>query len=255
MAARLTTFRIAECTMLLRRQEPTAGVRMSKRRTVSDGLPEGVTRQPGSPYLYVYVRSPDGGPTKRFSTRIDCRVLTKAELRAAARRASAAHRLVDGMCGHPVHADVARAVYSGTISITQVLEVGPTRGPEGLQGILQRTPDVPTAIDTEADLLAHLDAFQRFTIGMHLKRRGRPITAPHRRQMVATIRRFLDWAAQFGDKWFFKCLAVPSKPNSCSVNGKFRMTGASVLIKASYGETRTSRCIPVSREFENRNPI
>lgn len=167
---------------------------MSKRRTVSNGLPEGVTRQPGSPFLYVYVRSPDGGPTKRFSTRIDCQGLTKAELRAAAKRASAAHRLVDGMCGHPVHADIARAVYSGAISMMQVMEVGPTRGPEGLRDLLQGTPDLSPAIRTEVDLIPHLEAFERHTIGLHLKRRGRPITAQHRRQMVATIRRFLDWA-------------------------------------------------------------
>lgn len=168
---------------------------MSKRRTVSGGLPDGVTRQPGSPFLYVYVRSPDGGPTKRFSTRIDCQGLSKAELRAATKRASAAHRLVDGMCGHPAHADIARAVYSGTISMTQVLEVGATHGAEGLRNLVQRTPDVPPAIRTAVDLIPHLEAFERHTIGMHLKRRGRPITAQHRRQTVAIIRRFLDWAA------------------------------------------------------------
>jgi site-specific recombinase XerD len=164
---------------------------MTKPRTVSHDLPEGVARQPGSRYLYVFVKSPDGGPTKRFSTKIDWTQLTKAEHRAAARRAGDLYRLVEGMRMHPAHRDVARAVYDGTLPITQVFEIGMVAGAMGLRAAL----DAKALEDADIDLMPHLDAFRAHTIGLHLKRRGRPISANHRDQTVSAIRRYLAWAA------------------------------------------------------------
>jgi integrase len=167
---------------------------MSKPRTASHDLPEGVARQPGSRYLYVFVKSPDGGPTKRFSTKIDWTQLTKAELKSTARRAGDLYRLIDGMLTHPAHRDIARAVYAGTLSIAQVFEIGLVSGAPGLRASL----DAKAMDDADVDLVPHLEAFRTHTIGLHLKRRGRPISAHHRGQMVSAIRRYLDWAAADG---------------------------------------------------------
>ena len=67
-------------------------------------------------------------------------------------------------------------------------------GASGLRAALNAT-----AIgDADIDLVPHVQAFHAHTIGLHLKRRGRPISAHHRNEMVSAIRRFVDWAATDG---------------------------------------------------------